>query len=68
MGWPFRAEKRLAGRHLRATDTDWERGEGPAVEGSALALLLLLTGRTETAAPMLTGPGVTSLSAPRSSP
>jgi uncharacterized protein (TIGR03083 family) len=61
MGWPFRAAKRLSGVHLRATDTDWERGDGPTVEGSALALLLLLTGRTGTAAPMLTGRGVGSL-------
>ena len=67
MGWPFHAERRLAGRLLRATDTDWERGEGPVVEGTALALLLLLTGRNETAVPMLAGPGVTSLSAPRPS-
>jgi hypothetical protein len=62
MGWPFRAQRRLAGLHLRATDTDWERGEGPPVEGTALALLLLLTGRTETARPLLDGPGVTSIS------
>ena len=63
MGWPFRAAQRLAGRHLRATDTDWERGAGAAVEGPALALLLLATGRTTTAAPLLTGPGVASLPA-----
>jgi uncharacterized protein (TIGR03083 family) len=63
MGWPFRAAQRLAGRHLRATDTDWERGAGAAVEGPALALLLLATGRTTTATPLLTGPGVASLPA-----
>jgi hypothetical protein len=28
------------------------------VAGTALSLLLLLTGRTDTALPMLTGPGV----------
>ena len=61
MGWPFRARRRLDGLQLRATDTEWRRGEGPAVEGPALALLLLLTGRTATAAPMLTGAGVGSL-------
>ena len=61
MGWPFRAARRLKGLHLRAIDTDWERGDGPVVEGSALALLLLLTGRTGTAAPLLTGAGVGSL-------
>jgi len=61
MGWPFRAAQRLGGLRLRATDTEWERGEGPEVEGTALALLLLLTGRDDTATPMLTGPGVVSL-------
>jgi uncharacterized protein (TIGR03083 family) len=61
MGWPFRAGRRLAGLHLRASDTDWERGDGPTVEGPALALLLLLTGRTTTAAPLLTGSGVARL-------
>ena len=35
MGWPFRAQQRLAGMHLRATDTDWERGDGDLVEGPA---------------------------------
>ena len=61
MGWPFRARQRVAGLHLSATDTDWARGEGPDVEGTATALLLLRTGRTGTAAPMLTGPGVASI-------
>jgi uncharacterized protein (TIGR03083 family) len=63
LGWPFRARQRLSGLHLRATDTDWQRGEGPAVEGPALGLLLLLTGRTATAAPLLSGSGVASLPA-----
>ena len=58
MGWPFRAQRRLAGLTLRATDADWTVGDGPEVEGSALALLLLLTGRTATAEPLLTGPGL----------
>jgi uncharacterized protein (TIGR03083 family) len=63
LGWPFRARQRLSGLHLCATDTDWQRGEGPAVEGPALGLLLLLTGRTATAAPLLSGSGVASLPA-----
>ncbi|MGW2570752.1 maleylpyruvate isomerase family mycothiol-dependent enzyme [Streptomyces sp. NPDC001537] len=46
MGWPFHAERRLAGLALRATDTDWAVGEGPEIAGPALALLLLSTGRT----------------------
>ncbi|MFE0931076.1 maleylpyruvate isomerase family mycothiol-dependent enzyme [Streptomyces mutabilis] len=46
MGWPFRAERRLAGLSLRATDSDWAVGDGPEVRGPSLSLLLLLTGRT----------------------
>ncbi|HYH35366.1 MAG TPA: maleylpyruvate isomerase family mycothiol-dependent enzyme [Nocardioides sp.] len=30
---------------LRATDTEWERGRGPLVEGPAMELLLLCAGR-----------------------
>lgn len=47
MGWPFNARKRLGGFALRATDSDWRAGTGPEVKGPALALLLLLTGRTQ---------------------
>jgi uncharacterized protein (TIGR03083 family) len=61
MGWPFRARKRLAGRTLRATDTDWSVGAGPEVRGPALALLLLLTGRDAAATDALDGPGVSTL-------
>jgi uncharacterized protein (TIGR03083 family) len=61
MGWPFRARRRLSGLTLRATDTDWTVGTGPEVTGDALTLLLLLTGRTRTAAPILTGQGVERL-------
>ncbi|MGC0327325.1 uncharacterized protein (TIGR03083 family) [Streptomyces sp. SAI-170] len=46
MGWPFHAERHLAGFTLRATDTDWTVGDGPEIAGPALALLLLSTGRT----------------------
>ncbi|MFC8201581.1 maleylpyruvate isomerase family mycothiol-dependent enzyme [Streptomyces sp. NPDC057298] len=46
MGWPFHAKRHLAGFTLRATDTDWSAGDGPEIAGPALALLLLLTGRT----------------------
>jgi uncharacterized protein (TIGR03083 family) len=45
MGWPFHARRRLAGRQLVATDTAWEAGDGPPVEGPMDAMLLLLTGR-----------------------
>ena len=61
MGWPFRARRRFATVRLRATDTDWDVGDGPEVVGPALALLLLLTGRTGAAAPSLEGPGVEAL-------
>jgi uncharacterized protein (TIGR03083 family) len=62
MGWPFRAKRRLAGLSLRADDTDWAVGEGPEVSGTAVALLLLLTGRTDAALPSLSGPGLPVIS------
>ena len=62
MGWPFHAKRRLAGLRLTATDVDWAAGAGADVHGPIVALLLLLTGRTATAAPMLTGDGVSRLS------
>lgn len=58
MGWPFHARKRLAGVRLVATDADVEVGEGRVVEGTLGALLLLTTGRTAAARPLVTGPGV----------
>lgn len=61
MGWPINARKRLGGFALRATDSDWRAGTGPEVNGPALALLLLLTGRTAAAVPDLRGPGVDAL-------
>jgi uncharacterized protein (TIGR03083 family) len=61
MGWPFRAQRRLANLKLVATDTDWAVGDGPVVTGPALSLLLLLTGRTETATRSLNGAGVAVL-------
>jgi uncharacterized protein (TIGR03083 family) len=63
MGWPFNARRRLAGLTLTATDTDWTVGSGPEVRGSALSLLLLLTGRTSTARNDLAGAGLQSLHA-----
>lgn len=50
MGWPFGARKRYADVRLRATDTDWARGEsGRLIAGPAIELLLLLTGRDQAA-------------------
>ena len=61
MGWPFNAQRRLAGRTLTATDTEWTVGSGPEISGSALSLLLLLTGRTSTARSELAGHGLKGL-------
>ena len=54
MGWPFWARRRLHGVRLSATDIDWTIGEGRVRSGPIAALLLLLTGRAEAAAPLLT--------------
>ena len=54
-----------------ATDLDWTVGSGPDVAGPIRAILLLLTGRITTAAPLLTGPGIAQLlsgSAPSQQP
>ena len=61
MGWPFNAQRRLAGRTLTASDTEWTVGSGPEIRGSALSLLLLLTGRTSTARSELAGAGLEGL-------
>ena len=61
MGWPFWARRRLRGVRLTATDVDWTAGDGAEVRGPVQALLLLLTGRTGTALPHLSGPGVDRL-------
>lgn len=61
MGWPFRARKRLGHLRLTATDAAWAVGSGPELSGTALALLLLLTGRQAAAAPGLAGPGLAQL-------
>ncbi|SHJ26483.1 TIGR03083 family protein [Tessaracoccus bendigoensis DSM 12906] len=52
----------LDGYHLTATDTDWNRGDGPEVLGPIGALLLLLTGRTA-ALDQLAGEGAQTLRA-----
>ena len=51
---------RVTGLTLRATDTSFSIGDGPVVEGPALALLLATTGR-RSALSELTGPGVATL-------
>ena len=61
--WPFSfgAKRRLGSFTLRATDANWTLGTGPEIAGSISAILLLLTGRTKAATPLLTGEGVRSL-------
>jgi uncharacterized protein (TIGR03083 family) len=44
-GFLFRARRRFAGLHLRATDVEWDAGAGALVEGPMEVLLLVLTGR-----------------------
>lgn len=51
------SRKRIAGLALRATDLSWSTGEGPLVEGPALALLMAMTGR-KPHLDQLTGDGV----------
>jgi uncharacterized protein (TIGR03083 family) len=54
------SKKRVAGLALSATDHDWQHGEGEAVEGPLLSLLLAMTGRAA-ACDDLVGPGVPTL-------
>jgi uncharacterized protein (TIGR03083 family) len=68
MGWPFWAKRRLRGLHLVATDVEWSVGSGAEVRGPIRAMLLLVTGRTSTATPLLTGKGVERLTAMTTSP
>jgi uncharacterized protein (TIGR03083 family) len=53
-------KRRVTGVTLKATDTDWSHGSGPAVEGPAVALMLATTGRTAALAD-LRGPGLETL-------
>lgn len=55
--FPFRAQRRLAGLRLAATDVDWVVGSGAPVDGPIAALLLLVTGRNA-ALDELSGEGV----------
>src|ERR1700758_1220962 len=54
------SKNRVAGLSLQATDHDWAHGQGEAVEGPLLSLLLAMTGRTA-ACDDLNGPGVPTL-------
>jgi uncharacterized protein (TIGR03083 family) len=54
------AKRRIAGLSLRATDTEWSHGTGPAVSGPMLALVMAMTGRKAALAD-LSGDGVATL-------
>lgn len=60
--FPFRAQRRLSGFELVATDAHWRAGSGVRVEGPISALLLLVSGRPAALAD-LTGPGAATLPA-----
>lgn len=53
-------KRRIEGVTLKASDGEWQHGEGPLVEGPAMSLLLAATGR-KGALDDLTGPGVETL-------
>jgi hypothetical protein len=53
-------KRRVEGLTLRATDADWSHGNGPAVEGPAMSLLMATAGR-RVALDDLTGDGVATL-------
>jgi uncharacterized protein (TIGR03083 family) len=59
-GPPIRAKGRIAGLQLEATDVAWSTGDGPAVKGPAISLLLAMAGRRAGLSD-LTGPGVAEL-------
>ncbi|MGW6059275.1 maleylpyruvate isomerase family mycothiol-dependent enzyme [Streptomyces sp. NPDC055189] len=54
------AKERVAGLQLAPTDADLSIGEGPKVHGTALSLLLAISGR-QAALEELEGPGVAAL-------
>lgn len=54
------AKSRIAGLTVKATDVSWRTGSGPLVEGPALALLMVMTGR-KAHLDQLVGDGVPTL-------
>ncbi|MFC7623848.1 maleylpyruvate isomerase family mycothiol-dependent enzyme [Microlunatus sp. GCM10028923] len=57
----------VSGYRLVATDTEWERGDGPEIRGPIAALLLLITGR-RAGLTRLVGPGADRLRAATGGP
>jgi uncharacterized protein (TIGR03083 family) len=54
------SKSRIAGLTLRATDTDWQCGDGPEVAGPIMTLVMAMTGR-EGVLDGLSGDGVATL-------
>jgi uncharacterized protein (TIGR03083 family) len=54
------AKNRIAGLSLRATDVEWQHGDGPEVAGPIMELVLVMTGRGG-ALGALSGEGVATL-------
>ncbi|MCV7259256.1 maleylpyruvate isomerase family mycothiol-dependent enzyme [Mycobacterium shimoidei] len=54
------ARRRIRGLRLRATDVDWQHGDGPEVVGTGEAILMAMTGRGA-ALRDLSGPGTQKL-------
>jgi hypothetical protein len=69
MRWPppFPAIRKMAGFRLVATDTSWSVGEGPEVQATIDAILLLSCGRLAVL-PQLSGPGAADLTGRLSRP
>jgi hypothetical protein len=58
----FRAKRYISGVRLVATDMEWSRGNGPEVNGSAEALVMVMAGRRR-ALDELSGKGLVRLRA-----
>jgi uncharacterized protein (TIGR03083 family) len=54
------SKSRIEGVQLRASDSEWQHGTGPEVEGTTIALLMAMTGR-KAALEDLSGDGVAVL-------
>ena len=53
------AKKRITGLQLRATDVDWNHGDGPEVAGPLVSIIMAMTGRKPLVG--LSGEGVATL-------
>jgi uncharacterized protein (TIGR03083 family) len=55
------AKRRIAGLQLKATDADWQSGDGPTVSGPLISLIMAMAGRKAAIAD-LQGEGISTLS------